>query len=58
MLRAVDLATPASIPVLGVNCGQMGYLTGIEPAMLDDALERLAAGIIRDLRTNRARERR
>lgn len=44
MLRAVDLAATAGIPVLGVNCGQMGYLTGIEPAMLDDALARLAAG--------------
>jgi NAD+ kinase len=44
MLRAVDLAVDGGIPVLGVNCGQMGYLTGIEPAQLDDALERLRTG--------------
>ena len=31
MLRAVDLAYEAGVPVLGVNVGQMGYLTEIEP---------------------------
>ena len=30
--------------MLGVNVGQMGYLTEVEPAELDDALERLVAG--------------
>ncbi len=44
MLRVVDLATPAQIPVLGVNCGQMGYLTAIDPAALDDSLERMRVG--------------
>ena len=44
MLRTVDLVAAADVPVLGVNCGQMGYLTGVEPAALDDALERLRTG--------------
>lgn len=44
MLRAVDLAYEAGVAVLGVNVGQMGYLTEVEPADLDHALERLAAG--------------
>ena len=34
MLRAVDLAYEAGVPVLGVNVGQMGYLTEVEPARL------------------------
>jgi len=44
MLRTVDLVADADVPVLGVNCGQMGYLTGVEPGALDDALERLRTG--------------
>ncbi len=44
MLRTVDLVSEASVPVLGVNCGQMGYLTEVEPAHIDEALERLASG--------------
>jgi NAD+ kinase len=44
MLRSVDLVTDSDVPVLGVNCGQMGYLTGVEPAALADALERLRVG--------------
>lgn len=44
MLRAVDLVAAHGVPVLGVNCGQMGYLTAIEPAQLDDALDRLRRG--------------
>lgn len=44
MLRAVDMAYEAQIPVLGVNVGQMGYLTEVEPDDLDRTLERLAAG--------------
>ena len=31
MLRAVDLAYEAGVPVLGVNVGQLGYLTEVEP---------------------------
>lgn len=44
MLRAVDTAYEAGVAVLGVNVGQMGYLTEVEPADFDAALERLVAG--------------
>ena len=44
MLRAVDLAYEAGVPVLGVNVGQMGYLTEVEPVDFDAALDRLVAG--------------
>lgn len=44
MLRAVDVASADGVPVLGVNCGQMGYLTEVEPADLDAALARLGSG--------------
>jgi NAD+ kinase len=44
MLRAVDLLYESGVAVLGVNCGQMGYLTEVEPAELDRALARLTAG--------------
>ena len=40
MLRAVDLAYEAGVPVLGVNVGQLGYLTEVEPQDLPAALER------------------
>ncbi len=44
MLRAVDLAYEAGVPVLGVNVGQMGYLTEVEPVDFDRALDRIVAG--------------
>ena len=44
MLRAVDLAYEAGVPVLGVNVGQMGYLAEVEPDDFDAALDRLVAG--------------
>jgi NAD+ kinase len=44
MLRAVDMAYEAGVPVLGVNVGQMGYLTEVEPSEFESALERLVAG--------------
>lgn len=44
MLRTVDLVAGAGVPVLGVNVGQMGYLTDIEPADGLAALERYLAG--------------
>ena len=44
MLRAVDQAAPAGVPVLGINLGQLGYLTEIEPSGLRMALKRFLAG--------------
>jgi NAD+ kinase len=38
------MAYENEVPVLGVNVGQMGYLTEVEPHDLDHALERLVAG--------------
>jgi NAD+ kinase len=44
MLRAIDQSYDAGVAVLGVNVGQMGYLTEVEPADLDGALARLLVG--------------
>ncbi len=44
MLRAVDTAYEAGVPVLGVNVGQLGYLTEVEPSEFEAALDRLIAG--------------
>lgn len=44
MLRTVDLASPAGVPVMGVNLGQLGYLTTVEPDALFDSLGRFLAG--------------
>ena len=44
MLRTVDLAYETGAAILGVNVGQLGYLTEVEPVDLDTALERLLGG--------------
>jgi NAD+ kinase len=46
MLRTVDIVYEAGVPVLGVNVGDLGYLTEVDPnpEALDDALERLLGG--------------
>jgi NAD+ kinase len=44
MLRTVDLVAAAGVPVLGVNVGQLGYLTEVEPDDFLDALGRFLAG--------------
>jgi NAD+ kinase len=44
MLRTVDLVAPKEVPVLGVNVGQLGYLTEVEPSDLFHALERVFRG--------------
>lgn len=44
MLRAVDLAAAEDVPVLGVNLGQLGYLTAVEPDGVRMALKRFLAG--------------
>jgi NAD+ kinase len=44
MLRAVRQLDGASVPLLGVNLGVLGYLTEIEPPDLTRSLERFVAG--------------
>ncbi|MFZ6002677.1 MAG: NAD(+)/NADH kinase [Actinomycetota bacterium] len=44
MLRTVDLVAGSGVPILGVNVGQMGYLTDVDPADTLSALERFLAG--------------
>ena len=44
MLRTVDLVASEGVPVLGVNLGQLGFLTEVEPAQLEEALGRALAG--------------
>ena len=44
MLRAVELAAADDVPVLGVNLGQLGYLTEVEPSGVRMALKRFLAG--------------
>jgi NAD+ kinase len=44
MLRAVGVLDGASVPLLGVNLGRLGYLTEVEVELLVDALQRFAAG--------------
>lgn len=44
ILRTVQLALRADVPVLGINLGRMGYLAEVEPSGLEDALERLWKG--------------
>ena len=44
MLRTVELVAPEGVAILGVNLGQLGYLTEVEPAGLLDAVERTLSG--------------
>jgi len=44
MLRTVDLVAGRGVPIIGVNVGQMGYLTDIEPDGTRAALERFLSG--------------
>lgn len=44
MLDAVALASTAEVPVLGINVGQLGYLTSVEPSAATGALKRWLAG--------------
>ncbi len=43
-LRAVHLLDGASVPIVAVNVGLLGYLTEVEPPSLESALERWFAG--------------
>jgi len=44
MLHTVDLVGEHGVPVLGINCGDLGYLPEVEAEFLDDALVRVLAG--------------
>jgi NAD+ kinase len=44
MLRAVDLVATADVPVIGVNLGQLAYLSEVEPNGALDALEQFLKG--------------
>lgn len=44
MLRTVSLVADHDVPVLGVNFGQLGYLTEVEPGDLAGSLDRFFAG--------------
>lgn len=44
MLRSVSLVCADQTPVIGVNVGQLGYLSEVEPAGLRMALKRFLAG--------------
>ena len=46
VLRAVQMVGDSSAPVLGVNCGTLGYLTTIEPEDAIEVLESLYAGTL------------
>jgi NAD+ kinase len=43
MLYTVQLVYPAPVPIIGVNVGQLAYLSEIEPDELEAALPRLVA---------------
>jgi NAD+ kinase len=44
LMRAAHLAHELGVAVIGINLGTVGYLTEVDPANLEDMLERLAAG--------------
>ncbi len=44
MLRAVDEAARHGVPVMGVNVGQLGYLTEVDPSGWREALEAWEGG--------------
>jgi NAD+ kinase len=44
ILRSVALVGDHGVPILGVNFGQLGYLTLVEPADAQRAIERVFAG--------------
>jgi len=44
MLRTVALVAEDDVPILGVNFGQLGYLTDVEPDGIRPAIERVLEG--------------
>ena len=47
ILRALALAAPVGVPVLGVNVGRLGFLAEVDPPELPSALEAITAGTFR-----------
>ena len=46
LLEAVQLLPNSSIPVVGINCGRLGYLTADNGEGIEELLERIAVGNI------------
>jgi NAD+ kinase len=44
VLRTVEMLGGAPVPILGVNLGQLGYLTEVEPHEVHGAIRRVLAG--------------
>lgn len=44
VLRSVDLLGGAAVPVVGVNLGQLGYLTEVEPGDVRTAIDQVLRG--------------
>jgi NAD+ kinase len=44
LLRGIRVAAPQDIPVLGINCGRVGFLTEVDSGEIDAALEAVSAG--------------
>ena len=44
MLRAIELVGSGGTPIMGVDHGQLGYLTEVEPTEAADAVARFLAG--------------
>ncbi len=44
LMRSADLVKDSGIPILGINTGSVGYLTGAETGNLEEALDKLIRG--------------
>jgi len=44
LLRGIRVAAPQDIPVLGINCGRVGFLTEVDSGEIAAALEAVSAG--------------